>query len=435
MNEITHIHLGRQPFTISVEAHQALKKYLHEIEAQVSEKEVVNEVELRISELLIERGAVGEKVVILDDVKFLKQQLGNPSDFSDDETTPLAADSEEKVARRLYRDTDHALIAGVSTGLASYFGLDPTLVRLLFVLLAIFSGGAGVLVYIVLWLAVPPAITASEKLQMQGKSVTLESLKDSVKNADLSTSAHKASSSFLAFVNSAFAFCIKLLGVAFIVSGIATLFGLVVIKTYMWLHHGQLFQENLFPVGIREQWLVISIMLFIGLGALFLLLGGIATFKRKWPVKSWVTGVLAGLFLITLAGALALTADVAPQVRDRYETTVHTTAVQHIQPFDNVVSTGDVDISYISSPMYGVNLHYAGQPDVSKIKVTVKNKTLYVDSTAFDNSKNCSMLCLFPHYNMTVEVYAPNIENFDTPPQSERFYPDIPAVPSPPEMN
>jgi phage shock protein C len=66
------------------------------------------------------------------------------------------ADKEEKMeeGKRLYRSTTDRMVAGVCSGLATYFKVDPTLVRLLFVLLAL-AGGPGLLAYIVLWLVVP----------------------------------------------------------------------------------------------------------------------------------------------------------------------------------------------------------------------------------------------------------------------------------------
>jgi len=59
----------------------------------------------------------------------------------------------EKNEKKIYRSRRELILAGVAGGLAEYFGVDPTLVRILFVLLAL-SGG-GVLVYIVLMLIVP----------------------------------------------------------------------------------------------------------------------------------------------------------------------------------------------------------------------------------------------------------------------------------------
>ncbi|MDY0102425.1 MAG: PspC domain-containing protein [Lentimicrobium sp.] len=55
---------------------------------------------------------------------------------------------------RLYRTVQGRVIGGVSGGLADFFGMDPTIVRLIFVLLVIF-GGSGVLLYIILWIILP----------------------------------------------------------------------------------------------------------------------------------------------------------------------------------------------------------------------------------------------------------------------------------------
>jgi len=56
--------------------------------------------------------------------------------------------------KRLYRIQDGRLVAGVCVGLAAYFGIDPTLARLVFVVLTVF-GGFGVLLYLGAWLVIP----------------------------------------------------------------------------------------------------------------------------------------------------------------------------------------------------------------------------------------------------------------------------------------
>jgi phage shock protein C len=56
--------------------------------------------------------------------------------------------------KRLYRIREGRVVAGVCAGLAAYFGIDPTLVRLAFALFTIF-GGAGVLLYLVAWIVIP----------------------------------------------------------------------------------------------------------------------------------------------------------------------------------------------------------------------------------------------------------------------------------------
>jgi len=62
---------------------------------------------------------------------------------------------------KLYRDTRNQVIGGVAAGLGRYFNIDPLLVRILFVLLAIFGGG-GLIIYILLWIFVPEAICMEE---------------------------------------------------------------------------------------------------------------------------------------------------------------------------------------------------------------------------------------------------------------------------------
>lgn len=431
MNEVTRIHLGRQPFTIAVDANHQLKQYLKAIEHKVGDKDVVNEVELRMSELLLERGVTEGKVVIPEDIDYLQQQLGAPEDF-DETAGPAGAASDEPNTRRLFRDTDNALIAGVAAGLANYFGLDVVLMRIAFVVLTIISAGTGIIVYLLLWLVVPPAVSTSEKLQMQGKPVTLEALKDSVSRADVAGTARRINSRLLTIIDTLFRVLVRIIGLGFIAASVAIVAFVGLVSTYMRLHGGKLIQENLFPVGFREH-----LLLNIGLGmaviiALFLAIIGIASFRHKWPVRGWITAILVGLFLLGGVVGGALAGDVAPRVRDRYQATLHTTAIKNVTAFDRVVTTGPLDLTYISSPDYGVNLHYSGNPNLSEVKFNVRNNTLYIDSTALSSDDHCTMLCLYPRYDMTADIYAPNIQNFKTPPNIDIFYPAVPVAPTTP---
>ena len=56
--------------------------------------------------------------------------------------------------KRLYRSRTDSMLCGVCAGLAKYFNLDPTVVRLIFVLLFVLAG-QGLLIYLILWLVVP----------------------------------------------------------------------------------------------------------------------------------------------------------------------------------------------------------------------------------------------------------------------------------------
>ena len=190
MNEVTKIHLGRQAFTISVDAHHELKKYLEDIQKQVGEKDVVDEIELRMAELLAEHGVSGDKVVLSSDVEFLKKQLGSPADFIEEESETYTTTPRQLETKRLFRDTDNAVVAGVAAGLAQYFGVDVPLVRILFIIATVATFGWGILLYIALWLLVPEAKTSSDRLQMAGKPINVDSLKEIVERADVKGAAH-----------------------------------------------------------------------------------------------------------------------------------------------------------------------------------------------------------------------------------------------------
>lgn len=70
--------------------------------------------------------------------------------------------------KRLYRSTDDVILAGVCSGLAKYFNVDVTLVRVIFVVLAL-AGLGGVVLYIVLWALVPPEPTTEEMASSAGE--------------------------------------------------------------------------------------------------------------------------------------------------------------------------------------------------------------------------------------------------------------------------
>ena len=57
--------------------------------------------------------------------------------------------------KRLFRSRKSRMIAGVCGGIAEYFEIDPTLVRLLWVVASLFSGGAGILGYVIAWIIIP----------------------------------------------------------------------------------------------------------------------------------------------------------------------------------------------------------------------------------------------------------------------------------------
>lgn len=182
MKEITRIHLAKTPFSVEVDAKKSLEQYLDSIQKNMNaEPEAMREIEARMVELLAERGVLKDGVISHDDILVVQQQMGEPQDFADGEmpeTVDTAETNASKPTKRLMRDPDNAILGGVCAGIAAYWGINPLWVRLLFIFSPFITFGTSLLIYIVLWISMPEAQTAAEKLQMRGEEVTLDSLKN-----------------------------------------------------------------------------------------------------------------------------------------------------------------------------------------------------------------------------------------------------------------
>jgi phage shock protein C len=81
----------------------------------------------------------------------------------------------------LYRDPDNRIIGGVCAGIGAYWDIDPVIARIIFIALTI-AGGMGVLIYLILYIALPAARTTAQKIEMHGEPVNIHNIKESVKN-------------------------------------------------------------------------------------------------------------------------------------------------------------------------------------------------------------------------------------------------------------
>jgi phage shock protein PspC (stress-responsive transcriptional regulator) len=89
---------------------------------------------------------------------------------------------EDKEVKKLFRNPEDRVIAGVASGIGAYFGTEVTIIRLLFVL-TFFFGGAGLLIYVIMWIITPEAKSITDKMQMQGESVTLSNIESNIKRS------------------------------------------------------------------------------------------------------------------------------------------------------------------------------------------------------------------------------------------------------------
>ena len=80
----------------------------------------------------------------------------------------------------MYRDPDRRVFGGVCAGISAYLNWDPLIMRIIFAVM-IFAGGFGLALYLILWIVLPEAKTTAQKLEMRGDPVTIENIKDTVR--------------------------------------------------------------------------------------------------------------------------------------------------------------------------------------------------------------------------------------------------------------
>ena len=187
MDKIITINLGGHSIKIEEDAYESLKPYIRQIEQTFAHtengKEIINDIEARIAEMLEELTKV-TLVASMKDVEFVKSAMGNPGEFDQnnpEEDNATKSTPQDPIRKRLYRDTDSKFLGGVCSGISNYFAIDPVIVRLIWILF-FFFGGASLLIYLIMWVIVPEAVTTAQKLEMRGEAPTLDNIINRVKN-------------------------------------------------------------------------------------------------------------------------------------------------------------------------------------------------------------------------------------------------------------
>lgn len=175
-------------FHIEEDAYEALQRYLANIRGRFSgtagREDIMADIEARIAELFHERLDGRRQVVNMGDVEHVMSIMGQPEDFADGEPASTAGnDAGEAFAqpgigkRRFFRDTDDKWLGGVLGGLGAYIGVDPLWLRIAAIALVLASVGVIIPIYILLWILVPKAESAADRLQMRGEAVTVDNIK------------------------------------------------------------------------------------------------------------------------------------------------------------------------------------------------------------------------------------------------------------------
>lgn len=213
MKKNFNINLFGTLYNIDEDAYNLLDSYLKSMQRYFSRKEggeeIADDIEHRVAELLWQQSEAGMTAVDINVVKGIIDTIGRAENIAGDEACTTghednfkerftqfaedagryACDSYDKGKRhikthRLYRCVDDKVLGGVCSGLAVYFGAgEPVIWRLGAVLLTILGIGFPLpVVYIVLWLVIPEALTPEDRLRQRGMEITPDNLVLQVKN-------------------------------------------------------------------------------------------------------------------------------------------------------------------------------------------------------------------------------------------------------------
>ena len=255
MNKTVNINLANILFHIDEDAFNKMRRYLESVRRSFANTpgsdEILADIEARIAELFTEKLNDPRQVITSSEVEEVITIMGQPEDYMVDEDIfedePRSrSTSKRKRVKKLYRDTDMKYVAGVSSGLAHYVGIDPLWVRLLWILLTIGSGGGFILLYGLLWILIPEANSTSEKLDMRGEDINISNIErkvkegfddvaNTVKNVDYDAVGNKVKSggkTFFDTIGSIIMFFFKILGkfigIILVITGAAAIIGMFI---------------------------------------------------------------------------------------------------------------------------------------------------------------------------------------------------------------
>jgi len=330
MKKTLTVNLNNIVFHIDDDAYEMLQTYLHEIadhfQSEDEKKEIMNDIEARIAELFSEKLQKNKNVVNVTDVQEVIEIMGKPSQYADeDEEQPKAAPKTEKKSknsRRFYRDPENAVLGGIAGGLSAYFNLDVTLIRIILVVLVFLGVGFIVPIYIVVWFVAPEAVTASQRLEMQGEDVTVESIKTELNNAKSYVESDKFKQSatrvgvrmgeilswFFKIVFGLIGAVLGIVGVVLMGALLVFLFFIIFEPTFIHGFAPDLFSNWSIITPDKMVMLIISLILVIGCPIFMLVYWAIRIVSGRRDhsrTASWVVLILwlAGLFMFYSVGA------------------------------------------------------------------------------------------------------------------------------------
>jgi len=186
MERVVTINLNGNAYQLEEPAYDALRAYLARAEAALGanpdKAEIIRDLEQAIADKCSVLLGAGKTVVNAAEMSRVLEEMGPVEGEARAEEAPRAeGGAYEGPRRRLYRIKDGANIAGVSTGMAAFFDIDVNIIRLLWIVAALFTSGAAVLAYIAMMFLVPSAHTSAEWAAAHGVPFNAQEVIDRAK--------------------------------------------------------------------------------------------------------------------------------------------------------------------------------------------------------------------------------------------------------------
>jgi phage shock protein PspC (stress-responsive transcriptional regulator) len=389
MNKTVNINLAGTFFHIDENAFGKLQRYLAAIKKSLSDPqgsdEIIKDIEARIAELFTEKLENSTQVVTIKELDEVINVMGQPEDYMVDEEifedAPPRSRKSRSQNKQLFRDEDNKVIAGVSSGIGHYLGIDAVWIRLMWVLFTIFSSGIFILIYILFWIIVPPALSTSEKLKMTGEPINISNIEkkfkegydnvsERVKNVDYDKYGKKVKSGATGFFDTLgnilltiLKIFVKFIGIIVIIISLITLIALIVglftAGSFGFWGQGEVMEwYQLFDYTSAPIWLISLLLLFaIGIPFFVLFILGLKMLINN--LKSIGTPAKISLFVLWIASIIGLTIFGIQQASEtafpgefRTENTL------------NIIPGDTISIKMISNELYDYDARRRGRLDM-----------------------------------------------------------------------
>jgi phage shock protein PspC (stress-responsive transcriptional regulator) len=193
MQKVITINLNGNAYQLDESGYDALHQYLGAAERALAGNpdrvEIMADLEQAIADKCQKFLAANKSVVSGVEIEQIVKEMG-PIEPTDDEAAEGggkgAGDGQQPAAgaarpKRLYRIPNGAMAGGICNGVAAYFGIDVTLVRIGFVIIAVITKGAGILAYVVMMFVIPEAKTGEEQAAAGGEPFNAKEVIDRAK--------------------------------------------------------------------------------------------------------------------------------------------------------------------------------------------------------------------------------------------------------------